>query len=244
MESDQDGLGEPPYYVGKLPINSMIIIFGASGGIGGALYSYFLNQKISCVGTCNSNTTNLDLIELDITDFEQVNNFISSMKLNNTQLTIINCVGVTDLSPIHKSNISEWEKIIDINIVGAFNIARTILPIMRENRYGKIIYFGSIVTSKPIFGSSAYITSKSALSGLSKAINIENMKYNISSTLIHLGYSELGMIKKVPDAVRKNIIKNSAYKRLCTKEEIIKTVLDILNDNVTNENEINLFSGT
>ncbi len=244
MALDQDGPGELPYYVGKLPINSMIIIFGASGGVGQALYSYFLSQKISCIGTCNSNTTNLDLIKLDITDFEQVNNFISSMKLKNTQLKIINCVGITDVSPIHKSNISEWKKVIDINIIGGFNIIKAVLPIMRENCFGKIVHFGSIVTSKPIFGSSAYITSKSALSGLSKAINVENMKYNISSTLIHLGYSELGMIKKVPDAIRKDIIKNSTYKRLCSKEEIIKTVLDILNENEINENEINLFSGT
>ena len=242
MELAQDGHGVPLYYAGKLSINKMIIIFGASGGVGEALYSYFLNKKISCVGTCNSNTTNLDLVELDITDYDQVNKFISSIQLNSTELAVINCVGVTDISPLHKSNISNWEKVININILGGFNIAKAVLPIMRSNRFGQIIHFGSIVTSQPVFGSSAYITSKSALTGLNKAINIENMKYNISSTLIHLGYSELGMIKKVPDPVLKEIIKNSKNKRLCSKEEIINTVLNILNTNVKNDDEINLFS--
>ena len=89
--------------------------------------------------------------------------------------------------------------------MGAFNVFRTFLPYMRkittENNSLWIYCY-----RKPVFGSSA-ITSKDALKGLSKSVNIEN-KNNIKSTIINLGYSELGMIKKVPEKIKKDIIKN------------------------------------
>ena len=219
----------------------MIIIFGASGGIGKELFEYYKNSDIKCVGTYNSND-NASFIKLDISNISNLEKFISSVDLDQN-INIINCTGVTDLTPLHKSNSQSWKKIIDVNIMGAYNILKTFLPIMRDNKYGKVIHFGSIVTEKPVFGSSAYITSKDALKGLSKAVNHENMKFNIKSTVINLGYSELGMIKKVPSNIKDSIIKNSKYNRLCSKEEIISTVDDILNDKISNP-EINLYAGT
>ena len=51
------------------------------------------------------------------------------------------------------------------------------------------------------------------------------------------------MIKKVPEKIKKDIIKNSKYNRLCSKSEIIQMVDDILNDKIL-ETEINLYAGT
>tara|TARA_B100000963_G_scaffold145781_1_gene126969 strand:- start:3371 stop:4033 length:663 start_codon:yes stop_codon:yes gene_type:complete len=220
----------------------MIIIFGASGGIGKELFDYYKKNGFKCIGTFNSNNDNNGLINLDISKLSNFESFISTLDLDKN-INIINCVGITDLNPLHKSNSNSWKKIIEVNIMGAFNIFRTFLPYMRENNYGKIINFGSIVTEKPVFGSSAYITSKDALKGLSKSVNIENKKNNIKSTIINLGYSELGMIKKVPEKIKKEIIKNSKYNRLCSKSEIIQMVDDILNDKII-EPEINLYAGT
>lgn len=219
----------------------MIIIFGASGGIGKELFDYYKNIDTKCIGTYNNNDNN-DLIYLDISKLSKLKSFLSSLDLDKN-INIVNCVGITDLNPLHKSYSNSWKKIIEVNIIGAFNIFRTFLPYMRKNNYGKIIHFGSIVTEKPVFGSSAYITSKYALKGLSKAVNIENKKNNIKSTIINLGYSELGMIKQVPEKIKKEIIKNSKYNRLCSKAEIIQMVDDILNDKII-EPEINLYAGT
>lgn len=219
----------------------MIIIFGASGGIGKELFDYYKKTGIECIGTYNNNNNN-DLINLDISELSNFESFISTLDLNRN-INIINCVGITDLNPLHKSDSISWKKIIEVNIMGAFNVFRTFLPYMRKNNYGKIIHFGSIVTEKPVFGSSAYITSKDALKGLSKSVNIENKKNNIKSTIINLGYSELGMIKKVPEKIKKDIIKNSKYNRLCSKSEIIQMVDDILNDKII-QSEINLYAGT
>lgn len=222
----------------------MIIIFGASGGVGKTLYTHFKGINRNCLGTYNLNNNSPDnsLLQLDITNLDDVQGFINS--LPHKPFCIINCVGITDMSPLHKAKPQDWKKVIDINLIGSFNISRAILPKMRELNFGKIIHFGSIVSSKPIFGSSAYITSKSALKGLSQSINKENKKFGILSILVNLGYTEVGMINKVPQKVVKNIIDNSKYKRLCSKEEIIKTVEDILDDKHKGKTEINLFAGT
>ena len=219
----------------------MIIIFGASGGIGKELFKYYKNNENKCIGTYYSNDS-ADLIKLDISNLSNLEKFSSNIDINK-KINIINCTGITDLAPLHKSDYESWKKIIDVNIIGAYNILKTFLPIMRKNEYGKLIHFGSIVTEKPVYGSSAYITSKDAIKGLSKSVNHENIKHNIKSTVINLGYSELGMIKKVPEKIKENIIQNSQYNRLCSKEEIISMVDDILNDKMHSP-EINLYAGT
>ena len=89
----------------------MIIIFGASGGIGKELFDYYKKTDFKCIGTYNNNDNN-DLINLDISELSNFESFISTLDLNRN-INIINCVGITDLNPLHKSDSISWKKIID-----------------------------------------------------------------------------------------------------------------------------------
>jgi NAD(P)-dependent dehydrogenase (short-subunit alcohol dehydrogenase family) len=95
---------------------------------------------------------------------------------------------------------------------------------MREQKFGRIINFSSVVAIKPTQGISAYAASKSALWGLSKSIAIENAALNITINNINLGYSELGMIEMVPDEYKKVIIAQIPAGILCEPKDILNTV--------------------
>ena len=137
---------------------------------------------------------------------------------------MINCAGINYNSFTHKSDEVQWKNVIDINLHGTYNMIRNLLPLMRIEKFGRIINFSSVVALKPTPGVSSYATSKSALWGLSKSVAAENAGLNITINNINLGYSKFGMIEEVPSEYLKTIISQIPVGRLCEGQEIIDTV--------------------
>jgi NAD(P)-dependent dehydrogenase (short-subunit alcohol dehydrogenase family) len=206
----------------------MIIITGASRGIGQFLLNSFINSgNENVIGTyLNSQPLeNLNnFVKLDISDYKQIEQFAYNQGDALNDLTLINCAGITYNAFAHKSESERWKDVIETNLLGTYNFIRVLLPIMRKQQFGRIINFSSVVALKPTPGISAYAASKSALWGMSKSIATENASLNITINNINLGYSELGMIEMVPDEYKKAIIAQIPSGTLCPPEDIINTV--------------------
>ncbi|MBP0612941.1 SDR family NAD(P)-dependent oxidoreductase [Chryseobacterium sp. cx-311] len=206
----------------------MIIITGASRGIGQFLLKSFVDQTNEEVIGFYMNTKPKDhdekYVQIDITDLSQVESFINDRENVLKDITLINCAGITYNSFTHKSEPEQWRKVIDTNLIGTYNIIRSLLPIMRTQKFGRIINFSSVVAVKPTPGISSYAASKAALWGLSKSLAIENAALNITVNCINLGYSELGMIEMVPEEFKNNIISQVPAGILCPPEDILRTV--------------------
>jgi NAD(P)-dependent dehydrogenase (short-subunit alcohol dehydrogenase family) len=212
----------------KFNFSIMIVITGASRGIGKFLFNSFLdssNEKIIGIYLNTQPTENIEkFMKLDLTDYEQIKLFVDSYAEEMREITLINCAGITYNSFTHKSDPWKWKSVIETNLIGSYNIIRALLPIMREQKFGRIINFSSVVAIKPTPGISSYAASKSALFGLIKSIAIENASLNITINNINLGYSELGMIDMVPDEFRKSIVAQIPSGILCPPEDILNTV--------------------
>jgi NAD(P)-dependent dehydrogenase (short-subunit alcohol dehydrogenase family) len=209
---------------------NMIIITGASKGIGYYLFNQFKKDGYNVIGTYN---TTIDSIEdnresyykVDISDFEEVQNWINEIKNQLTRITIINCAGISYNAFAHKADIKSWGRVIDVNLKGSFNVIHSVLPIMREQGYGRIINFSSVVAKLPTPGVSAYAASKAALIGLTKSLAIENASKGISVNAINLGYVNLGMgVNEVPLAYQEKMKAQIPAGRFCEPEEIYNTV--------------------
>ena len=205
----------------------MIIISGASRGIGAYLMQAFSRKSIKTIGLYNK-TEPSDLsgtyYRADIRDFEKLEELIVPLLLNSDEIVLINCAGVTYSAFTHKSDPKIWKQVVETNLIGTYNLIRCILPKMRENNHGRIINFSSVIAEISTPGVSAYAATKSALWGLSKSISIENANKNVTINNINLGYSELGMIKEVPAQYLDKIKGDIPMKRLCSPEEIFNTV--------------------
>lgn len=207
----------------------MIIITGASNGIGKFLFEEFQKRDFNVVGTYNSteikNVSNY--YPVDITNIEQVRSFIYSLDLKHCVL--INCAGINYNSFAHKADLIMWKKVIDVNLLGTFNMIHTILPIMRSEGYGRIINMSSVVTKYPTPGITAYVASKSALNGLTKSLAIENASKGITVNSVNLGYTKAGMgLKDVPEKYRDIMIDKIPLHRFCDPIEIYNTVQFII----------------
>ena len=124
----------------------------------------------------------------------------------------------------------KWSNLLNVNLIGTFNLINAVLPIMRENSFGRIINFSSIVAQRGIAGTSAYAASKSGLWGMSKAIAAENASKGITVNNLNLGYFSIGMIDQVPEAIQTQIKDQIPMKRFGDPRDILNAV-EFLRDN-------------
>ena len=204
----------------------IIIISGASSGVGKYLFDAFKSQGIDVIGTYNTTSpTTSGFYKVNIGDSSDVEKFISCLSLAEKDIVLINCAGISYNSFAHKADLSKWREVINVNLIGTFNMIHFLLPVMRQNGFGRIINFTSVVCKYPTPGISAYVASKSALCGLTKTLAVENASKGITVNSINLGYTNIGMgLKDVPKEYREKIIERIPMQRFCEPEEVLHTV--------------------
>lgn len=225
----------------------LILITGASRGIGKYLIKKFIDDGENVSGTYNSTKPDSDLApylkKVDILDITDIKNWFNAIIKDENHLILINCAGVNYNSYAHKSDLKTWANVININLLGTFNVISQILPKMRDNGYGRIINFSSVVAHVGVPGTSAYAASKSALVGLTKAIAVENSSKGITINNINLGYFNIGMISEIPDP-EQQIIKNKIpLNQFGDPEEIRKLVNYIISADYLTGTSIDLNGG-
>ena len=195
----------------------MIILSGASKGIGEYLTDFFIKEGQEVIGLYNSTTPSNHkkyYQKLNITDEESIANFVSCNSKILNDIVLINCAGINFNSITIKFDFSEWKKVFEVNTHGTFLLIKHLLPFMREQTYGRIINFSSVVPQIGMQGTVAYAGSKSALWGMTKVIANENATKGITVNTLNLGYFDIGMIREVPEGILNSIIDTIPVKKL------------------------------
>lgn len=224
----------------------MILITSASRGIGKFLFEKFKKENIEVIGFYNKTIPNGDLsnmFKVDITSEDEVLGFFKENQHLLKEIILINTAGISYNSFGHKADLESWKTVFDVNLIGTFNLIRLLLTKMRDDNYGRIINFSSVVAQKGVPGTSAYAASKAALWGMSKAIAVENGNKNITINNINLGYFNIGMIEQVPTDYLESLIKTIPAKRLGTADEILSAVKFIIDTSYLNGSSIDLNGG-
>lgn len=206
----------------------MIIITGITGGIGNYLFNAFVQNGESVIGTYHMNKPEgsqySNCIQLDITDNTKVEAFINTIRKQANNITLINCAGITSNAFAHKANVDEWSHVINVNLNGTYYLIRAVLPLMREQNFGRIINLSSIVAQTGVMGTSAYAASKAGLNGMIKSIALENAQKGITINNINLGYFKVGMINTVPVEIQEQIKTKIASKEFGDPKNILNTI--------------------
>lgn len=224
---------------------SMIIITGASKGIGAFLYEKFSSLGYDVVGIYNSTIPSMvqegNYYKVDIANSNEVCNWVESIKDRLSELVLVNCAGISYNAFAHKASIDKWQNVIKVNLFGTFNIIHFLLPIMREQKFGRIINFSSVVTQIATPGISAYAASKSALVGLTKSLAAENASKGVTVNSINLGYVEAGMgIYDVPESYQKILKEKLPTGKFCNPADVFNTVDFIMKTEYLNGASIDL----
>ena len=224
-----------------------ILITGASRGIGFFLMQKFLADGHQVFGTFNSTNPSVDfekhLAQVDVSEHEQVINWVNSNVSAVDEIIVINCAGNNYNAVAHRTDIQKWKRVIDVNLVGSFNIINAVLPYMREKGFGRIINFSSIVAQKGIPGTSAYAASKAALWGMTRSIAAENARKGITINNLNLGYFDIGMITEVPEEILNGIKKTIPSQNLGNPENIYNAVRFLIDSDYLNGTALDINGG-
>lgn len=116
---------------------------------------------------------------------------------------LINNAGITRDRTLLKMSKQEWDEVIAVNLTGVFNCTQAVVPIMKEQQYGRIVSASSNVAIHGNFGQTNYVATKSAIIGMTKVWAMELGRYGITANCIAPGFIQTAMTDAMPEEVRK-----------------------------------------
>ncbi len=152
------------------------------------------------VATIRDNGGQATTFQGDVSDEKDVEELVSTtVEQYSTVDILVNNAGIGGGGPIQQHDIATWDRIMAINLRGPFLMARAVLPLMRQQRYGHIINISSESGLEYYTGSGAYGVSKHALNALSEYIQRENQDFNIRVNTICPGMVISEMSANLPN---------------------------------------------
>ena len=127
------------------------------------------------------NNVNLSYDVVDVSNYSQVEKSVSQITSKNNIDILINNAGITGpTAPLWEYDVEQWNKIVQINLMGTFNCCRAIVPNMIKNNYGRIVNVASVAGKDGNANASAYSSGKAGAIGLTKSLGKELADKNIA----------------------------------------------------------------
>jgi NAD(P)-dependent dehydrogenase (short-subunit alcohol dehydrogenase family) len=199
-----------------------IIITGASRGIGRDIALLLGKDEPNiCIVYLHSekeaNDVKKDIEELggkafilqcDVSNSMEVKKMFQKAKeqFDNRLDILINNAGIVEDSFIKDMSDEAWDRVINNNLSSVFYCLRETLPIMIEQKYGKVINISSTAALIGNMGQANYSAAKAGVIALTKTAALEGSRYGIRVNAVCPGIHKTDMIKNVPDRVLEKIV--------------------------------------
>ena len=177
-------------------MNRTAIITGGAQGFGLDIARRFLNSGAKAIiwdidedelkkATKEIDNPNLSYNIVDVSNFKNVKETLDKItKFLNIDI-LINNAGITGAtSSLWDYDVDEWNKIVQINLMGTFNCCKCIVPNMIKNNYGRIVNVASVAGKDGNANASAYSSAKAGVIGLTKSLGKELADKNIAVNAI------------------------------------------------------------
>ena len=127
------------------------------------------------------NNPNLTYNVVDVADYKNVKETVTEIEKSYNIDILINNAGITGSTcSLWDYDVDEWNKIVQINLMGTFNCCKCIVPNMIKNNYGRIVNVASVAGKDGNANASAYSSSKAGVIGLTKSLGKELADKNIA----------------------------------------------------------------
>lgn len=166
----------------------------------------------------------------DVSNLGQTKKMAEDIKQEFGGLDIlVNNAGITKDRTLAKMTEDEWQKVIDIDLTGVFNVTKSCLPLIISNK-GKIVSISSVVGQHGNFGQTNYAAAKAGVIGFTKSLSKEVGKFNVNVNAIAPGFIETRLTRKIPLQLKLMIKKLTSLGRLGKPEEVANLVAFLCSD--------------
>ena len=173
-----------------------VLITGCSSGIGRATALEAASRGHRAIATARDPASVADLagmsgmeaLRLDVTDPASVREATVAILSRAGRIdALVNNAGYAQYGAVEDVTAEEWRRQFDVNLFGAIEVARTVLPAMRKARRGTIVNVSSVAGKIAIPFSAPYCASKHALEAVSDALRVEVAPFGIRVVVVEAG---------------------------------------------------------
>ena len=209
-------------------------------GIGRAISEAFLKAGAKVVATYLSNDEEakkfkkanadranfLDIYQFNVTDYESVENFYKEVevKYKSFQILVISS-GIRSDSIVGMMKAEDWNRVIDTNLTGTFNLSKLAVQSMMRQRYGRIITLTSPIGKFGFAGQANYAASKAGQVAFTRSLSKEVASRKITVNCVSPGFIDTDFIGDLPEEQRKAYKDQVPLKRFGTPEDVTYPVL-------------------
>ncbi len=229
-------------------VGDMIILTGASGGIGRAILPALskLDHVTAVYHSKQPDITGLERVtlqQLDLTSEREVNDFAAKMNDKLSRITLVHAAALSRDSLAAKLDISDWDQAINVNLRGNFLLTRAMLMPMIAEKWGRIIHISSVAGMRGVPGTLAYSTAKTGLLGMSRVLANEYARFGITSNVLVAGYFNTGLIETLSEKMRQDITESIPSRRLGEPSNIVNAIEFLMKSEYVNGSAINIDGG-
>lgn len=213
------------------------VVTGGAKGLGQAISELYALHGAKVVaadmGELSYTNENVEGYKLNVTDVETVQKFYDYVIEKYGKIDIlVNNAGITADAMTRKMTDDQWNRVIDVNLKGVFNLTRLIGPQMENNGYGSIINISSVVGVFGNIGQANYAATKAGVIGLTMtwAKEFARKGANVRVNAIAPGYIMTDILKTVPQELLDKFAALTMLGRLGQPEEIANVALFLASD--------------
>ncbi len=226
-------------------MNKVAFITGSTRGIGKQIAITFAESGYDIA--VNYRTENDDLkntkkeieekgvkcfaVQGDVSSFEDCERFIKEIIDEYGKIDVlVNNAGITRDTLLMRMKKEDFESVIDINLVGTFNVTKNVISYMLKARSGRIINISSVVGVSGNAGQTNYSASKAGIIGFTKSLAKEVGSRGILVNAVAPGFIETQMTDVLKDDIKDEIAKSIPLKRMGTPEDVANVVKFLASD--------------
>ena len=213
------------------------LVTGASRGIGRAIalslaeegadvaVNYLSNRDLAAdvVDQIRKMGRKAMLAQADVADYPDVDRMAREVLESFGHLDIlVNNAGINSDHTFVKMDQFSWQKVLSINLDGAYNCTKLFVDQMIKEGWGRIVNITSIIGQIGNFGQANYAASKAGLAAFSKSLAKELVSKGITVNCVAPGFTETEMVMAIPEKVRMKLLEQIPMKRFGRSEEIAR----------------------
>jgi 3-oxoacyl-[acyl-carrier protein] reductase len=213
------------------------LVTGASRGIGRAIalslaeegadvaVNYLSNRDLAAdvVDQIRKMGRKAMLAQADVADYPDVDRMAREVLESFGHLDIlVNNAGINSDHTFVKMDQFSWQKVLSINLDGAYNCTKLFVDQMIKEGWGRIVNITSIIGQIGNFGQANYAASKAGLAAFSKSLAKELVSKGITVNCVAPGFTETEMVMAIPEKVRMKLLEQIPMKRFGRSEEVAR----------------------
>ena len=225
------------------------LITGGARGIGKKIAEKFARNGYNIVINYVSEKTDVNKLEsdlsqngkvevlcikCDVTDFNSCQEMVKEAVDKFGKIDVlINNAGITKDNLLMRMKEEDFDKVINVNLKGTFNMTKNVISYMMKKRSGRIVNISSVVGVSGNSGQANYAASKAGIIGFTKGVAKELASRNILANAVAPGFIETDMTDVLSESVKESIYSQIPLKKMGKPEEVANAVYFLGSDENT-----------